>query len=289
LGINETKTFMLNVSHSSAGTFNITVIIISNNLSTSNQSINLSTIITTPEEEESTTSSSPAGSSPSGSSSYSISDEENETIYQTDIDYKSKQSLVIIAKSESTDNPTPTDPGTRTVYVYADIDVDYLNYNTVNTITLKFKVSKQWIEDNNIDIGTISMYRHSDNQWNELETTMTDHDNEYYYFDAITPRFSYFMIAAEEEPEGPTAPTEPEYICTENETRCNNNNVEQCINGTEWIVIEECSYTCINAECITQEQEQQIYIETWTYIAIVIIIAIFAVLTFYAITPRKKK
>jgi len=51
---------------------------------------------------------------------------------------------------------------------------------------IAFRVSKAWIEENNVDISTIGLKRFNDGAWTSLETATTGEDEEYYFFEAET-------------------------------------------------------------------------------------------------------
>ena len=60
--------------------------------------------------------------------------------------------------------------------------------------TVKFTVKKTWLIDNKIDKTNIALFRHTDNKWAELITTMDKDDGTYAYYTALTPGLSYFAI-----------------------------------------------------------------------------------------------
>ncbi|WP_129598205.1 PGF-pre-PGF domain-containing protein [Methanohalophilus profundi] len=60
-----------------------------------------------------------------------------------------------------------------------------------------FRVSKDWMSDNGVDPASIALFHHDDG-WEQLETTQTDEDGDYFYFEAETTRFSPFAISTVE-------------------------------------------------------------------------------------------
>ncbi|MFY1112562.1 MAG: NosD domain-containing protein [Methanosarcinaceae archaeon] len=60
--------------------------------------------------------------------------------------------------------------------------------------TIKFRVEKNWIKENNIDVSTITLNRYSEGKWNPLPTSKISEDSEFIYFVAETPAFSLFAI-----------------------------------------------------------------------------------------------
>jgi PGF-pre-PGF domain-containing protein len=69
--------------------------------------------------------------------------------------------------------------------------------SNVNGASINFRVSKSWVEENNIDVSSITINRFHDEKWNALVTEMTSEDKEYYYFTAETPGFSRYAITGD--------------------------------------------------------------------------------------------
>jgi len=67
----------------------------------------------------------------------------------------------------------------------------------ISSVTLKFKVTKAWIDENNIDADTIAMQRYSNGAWTKLATSKVSEDGTYIYFEAISPGLSVYAISAE--------------------------------------------------------------------------------------------
>ncbi|WP_135604002.1 PGF-pre-PGF domain-containing protein [Methanococcoides sp. NM1] len=89
------------------------------------------------------------------------------------------------------DNP----PGM--VYQHMNIWVGKAGFATDNNIAepfIGFRVSKSWINENEIDETTITIYRNHDGKWTKFPTTILSEDMEYIYFEAKTPGFSPFAI-----------------------------------------------------------------------------------------------
>jgi PGF-pre-PGF domain-containing protein len=66
----------------------------------------------------------------------------------------------------------------------------------IEDAVIGFSVSKEWLSENEIDSSNIALFHYSDGQWNELDTSQTEEDDEFVYFQASTPGFSPFAIAA---------------------------------------------------------------------------------------------
>ncbi|WP_196214028.1 PGF-pre-PGF domain-containing protein [Methanolobus vulcani] len=85
------------------------------------------------------------------------------------------------------------------IYKNINIWVGKVGYATENNIAnpvIGFKVPRSWIEENNIDEGSIVLERY-DGGWSRLSTTQTGSDDEYLYFEASTQGFSSFVIMGE--------------------------------------------------------------------------------------------
>lgn len=76
-----------------------------------------------------------------------------------------------------------------------------------------FYVEREWLEEINASINTVTLRRLEDKEWKELETTFLGEEErdgaEHFKYSAVTPHFSYFAITAEENT-GFTPPSELE-------------------------------------------------------------------------------
>ncbi|MEL4304390.1 PKD domain-containing protein [Methanococcoides sp. LMO-2] len=87
-----------------------------------------------------------------------------------------------------------------TVYSNLNIWVGKSGFATEDNIAdpvIGFSVSKEWLSENDIDENSIVLYRYSEGKWNALNTGKIGEDVLYLYFEAETPGFSPFAIAAE--------------------------------------------------------------------------------------------
>jgi PGF-pre-PGF domain-containing protein len=92
------------------------------------------------------------------------------------------------------DKPSATPvapPGT----VYQYLKVDRYDIYDVSSLKISFRVKNSWLTDENIDQNTVTLYRYHNRQWNALTTTLTDSDDTYTHYEAVSPDFSYFAIA----------------------------------------------------------------------------------------------
>lgn len=84
-----------------------------------------------------------------------------------------------------------------TVYCNVNIWVGKSGFSSSENIenpVVGFRVEKNWIEENEIDVDTIRLCRYSDGQWNDLDTQKISEDDTYLHFEASTPGFSPFAI-----------------------------------------------------------------------------------------------
>ena len=93
------------------------------------------------------------------------------------------------------------------VYQYFTISKSNFEDSFVSSVTIAFSVNRTFISENNASTGDIILGRYENGYWNELETRLTGSDAEYYYYQAVSPGFSSFVIALpdveEPEPEQP--------------------------------------------------------------------------------------
>jgi len=92
------------------------------------------------------------------------------------------------------------------VYAYLQIDCTVSN-DDIDSATIRFKVPKSWVTENEVNPDTIALSRYADNAWTKLTTTRTGEDDDYYYFSATTTGFSVFAITGEPVSAVPTTTT----------------------------------------------------------------------------------
>ncbi|MEE9594093.1 MAG: PGF-pre-PGF domain-containing protein, partial [Candidatus Hydrothermarchaeales archaeon] len=64
----------------------------------------------------------------------------------------------------------------------------------VETVTIKFKVGKQWLTNNEIDPANVVLFRYSGGEWNALPAQMSSEDSNNVYYSAESPGLSLFAI-----------------------------------------------------------------------------------------------
>jgi len=135
---------------------------------------------------------------------------------------------------------TITSPPAGTIFKYIELTLTNVDPTAIGKATITFKIDKAWFESNNLDPSTTALSRYHDGAWTSLATTQTSSDDNYYYFEAETPGFSTFAIAASVAPPTPT-------ICS-----------STCPTGQSQRAYPDCScYTPATGET-EQPSEQQI-------------------------------
>ncbi|MDI9394636.1 MAG: TIGR04279 domain-containing protein [Euryarchaeota archaeon] len=85
------------------------------------------------------------------------------------------------------------------VYKYLDIQVgdeEFSSSENIKSAIVGFRVSKEWINENHINVDTIVLQHYTEDRWITLKTEKVDEDDEYVNFKAETPGFSPFAITA---------------------------------------------------------------------------------------------
>ncbi|MDK2939829.1 MAG: hypothetical protein PWQ51_1994, partial [Methanolobus sp.] len=116
-------------------------------------------------------------------------------------DAKNDAGLVVSKVQVLSDRPESVSASSGKSYQMMSIDVGSegtVSSDNADNIQIRFKVSKQWIEENNIDVSTIRMTRYHGEQWNNLPTYQEREEGDYIYFYAETPGFSIFEVVGDE-------------------------------------------------------------------------------------------
>ena len=116
-----------------------------------------------------------------------------------------KDSGLVVAKVQvlsgaPEDIPSPSSKS----YQMMSIDVGSegtISKDNADNIMIRFKVSKEWIKENDIDISTIRMTRYHGEEWQDLPTYQEREEDEFIYFTAETPGFSIFNVVGDKEGE----------------------------------------------------------------------------------------
>jgi PGF-pre-PGF domain-containing protein len=114
----------------------------------------------------------------------------------TTVEILTNQSIpsVQLTTSEYSENPTSTPlPSTVTPVSYIKIETN-IPAGAVTQATIKFRVPKSTISLLSLDPSSVQLYR-LDTTWSALSTAVVGQDGNYYYYEAVSPGFSYFAIA----------------------------------------------------------------------------------------------
>ncbi len=66
----------------------------------------------------------------------------------------------------------------------------------VENAAIQFRVSRDWLEQNNVDENTVKLLR-LNSEWQELPTTLIRESDLYLYYEATSPGFSMFAVAGQ--------------------------------------------------------------------------------------------
>ena len=71
-------------------------------------------------------------------------------------------------------------------------------FKDLESFKITFKVTYEWLEENNVDKESVILMRYHNGKWHELKTTILNEDAVYVYYEAETPGTSTFAIAGEQ-------------------------------------------------------------------------------------------
>ncbi len=174
-----------------------------------------------------------------------IIDESDVSIKQMDISVNNMVEDVTIelrkleSKPEEVPEVMPASSGE--VFEYLEISKDNMTDDDIDSVTINFEVSKEWLREQGINVSTIRLIRLESNAWTELPTILISADTDNFYFRAETPGFSIFAIAGEYMLEK----SGRDMMCLPLDTRCYGKEVQECgLDGLAWTIVEECEYGC---------------------------------------------
>jgi len=81
----------------------------------------------------------------------------------------------------------------KLVYKYIQIEPGFTEDAVEDYIRMRFRVSKQWLEDNEIPYDSIVLSRYT-GKWEDLPTSFVEEKDGFIYYTAVTRGFSYFAI-----------------------------------------------------------------------------------------------
>jgi len=149
------------------------------------------------EEEEAVTETQTVIAITAGEAAEFIFEEEDEIMIQSiEIVTSAGASNVGVTITES-EKPAEAPEPTGSVYKYLEIDKSNLEDADITQVKIKFKVSKSWIESNNIDSDTVKLTKYVDGAWTEITTSMLSSDDGYYYYEATSDSLSIYAITGQ--------------------------------------------------------------------------------------------
>ncbi len=181
-----------------------------------------------------------------------------------------------LSKSKTADFRVGVNTG-GLVYQALNITVIGLNNSQIVNATVNFRVNKTWIETKNVSFANVSLFRRNDvtGAWGALNTNYLSEDSNFYYYIAVTPGFSTFLIFY------------GRYDCEPGINRCFENQIQLCLGNATWLTTEKCSYGCDEqGECIEAPPVSKII---YPLIVAVVSMGIVVGIYFVARKFRKKK
>ncbi|MDO8528574.1 MAG: PGF-pre-PGF domain-containing protein [Nanoarchaeota archaeon] len=152
------------------------------------------------------------------------------------------------------------------------------NNSDIANVTIGFRVNKTWLIKTGFTTSNIALYRELTNstRWKTLATTFLSEDLVYYYFSAVSPGFSKFLIFIGEDE------------CIPAEKRCVENEVQFCLGNKKWLVSEVCDYKCVNGACV--EKGLQVNLNPLVVYPIIGIVVVGILISFLVQRmPKRKK
>ncbi len=105
-------------------------------------------------------------------------------------DEKFEDVTLIVQKKNSVPNPLPSD---GILYQYVLVEKKGINNSDIDDIQIKFRVTKKWVNENNINKSSVSLFRHV-NSWDKQESEFYLEDDTFYYYNCTVNGFSYFAV-----------------------------------------------------------------------------------------------
>jgi PGF-pre-PGF domain-containing protein len=92
--------------------------------------------------------------------------------------------------------PNQAEPPAGDAYEYVEIALSWANQNDISGATVTFTVPAKWLEEHGMLPEDVRLMRYVDGDWQILETEVIGEENGKYRFQATTPGFSTFAVAA---------------------------------------------------------------------------------------------
>ncbi len=85
-----------------------------------------------------------------------------------------------------------------TVLSYLKLTKTGMTNSQFEAPVIRFQVPVSWLVEKDINQGKVYLKRDATSKWETLETTFLSEDDEYAYYSAVTPGFSYFVITGDD-------------------------------------------------------------------------------------------
>jgi PGF-pre-PGF domain-containing protein len=208
------------------------------------------------------------------------------------------------------------EPDDEWVYEYFYVDAVGL-YGHPQSIFFEVKISKEWIETNQVEASTIavSMYDETDDEWETAKTVKFSEDREFVYYRASFPKLeTLFVVTGEPYPFEITVTShcngndvcEPELgedsgncrdclrrvtdnICIPGERTCLGDNVFICRSDGRDYLVETCEVTCYEGACVDQAVPVTGMILGANPMFLVVVALLSSVIAYLAFTLRRMR
>lgn len=129
-----------------------------------------------------------------------------QTSFVDEISFKSKNdaqnveiSVVNHGNNKPEDVPSSSESDSETVHSYMEINHKNLDNDDIEDVSIKFRVEKSWLEENNKEPSSVGLKRYNNDNWDVLAVSQFDETDTHYIYKAQTPGFSHYSIYAEED------------------------------------------------------------------------------------------
>ncbi len=173
--------------------------------------------------------------------------DETTGVRQISISVKNSVNNIYITITRLDQQPTGvTNVNDRVVSHYLDIAHENITDADINNTIIKFGISKNWFEANNVDRASTRLLRWT-GEWTELPTTEVNETDDEVLFSAESPGLSYFAITAQV-----VGVTPPVIGCPTCDPATE---WSDCVNGTQTRTAYSCSATT-NYACQGSQESQ---------------------------------
>jgi PGF-pre-PGF domain-containing protein len=121
------------------------------------------------------------------------------------------------------------------IYQIFEINKSGFENENLEEVNFEFKVNKSFFGSNGVE--DIVLKRKSSDTWYNLDTSFIKEDNNYYYFNATSPGFSFFAIYLDRA------------ICSPGEMVCIDNSLHLCTSEKVLLLVQDCEYGCLYGRC----------------------------------------